>query len=186
MSVILKDLRLQLGNFKLGPLSFESAESGVHLVRGSNGSGKTSLLRMLMGRLPSFSGTIEGVSFPLGSVGVEPLMMGSWSVRENINWFSDLLGKKPDPSSLEKISPWMEKRFDHLSLGQRRQVELSFILSMNFKILLLDEPLSPLDQNQRKIYSEAIEKQASLGSLVFVTSHQENEFTQNPTKVISL
>ncbi|MBN8462824.1 MAG: ATP-binding cassette domain-containing protein [Dechloromonas sp.] len=185
MSVQFKNLELNLGKFHLGPLNFESASSGIHLIKGANGTGKTSLLRILMSRTAPTAGEIMGAQMEVGVVGVEPWMMGSWTVKENIEWFSQLLGRKPTAQNLEKISKFYEQRFDRLSLGQRRQVELSFALAMNFKILLLDEPLSPLDHEQRKIYSDLI-TQAATQNLIFITTHQENEFSDKAAKVLSL
>jgi ABC-type multidrug transport system ATPase subunit len=185
MSVQIQNLRIALGQFRLGPLDLDLPDQGVVLVRGANGSGKTSLLKTLMGRLRLQEGVITGVNFPAATVGIESLLMGSWTVKQNIHWFSQLLKMRPNQDQLKHISPLLHQQVFHLSTGMKRQVELSFALSMEFPTLFLDEPLNPLDRKQRDYYIPEIFKKAE-GSLIFMTSHYEAELKDYPTRVVTL
>ncbi|MDB5037575.1 MAG: transporter related [Bacteriovoracaceae bacterium] len=184
MSVVLNQLETSLGDFRLGPLSAEFSDVGLHLIRGKNGAGKTTLLRTLLGRLRKTAGTIVGLQFPIGVIGVEPLLIGSWTVTENAKWLSQLLQKSSSviPSELSHLAL---QRVDHLSQGLKRQVELSLLLSFNLPTLFLDEPLSPLDRAQREFYAEKVKK-AAAKSFVLMTTHFEEDLFGKPIQVLEL
>ena len=185
MGMNLNNLVVSIGHFKLGPLNFEFPETGICLVRGSNGSGKTTLFRSLMGRLRLGSGNLSGLKFPIGMIGVEPLLMGSWTVKENFKWFSKLAGHSHSDELYERCKPLFHQKASHLSTGLMRQVELSIILSLNFPTLFLDEALSPLDTKQRAFFFDKIREKAK-SSLVLMTTHHEDELMHAPDKILEL
>jgi ABC-type multidrug transport system ATPase subunit len=181
MSVVIKDLSFSLSEFKFGPRHFEFETTGLYLLRGKNGAGKTSLLRCLLGRIRKETGIIEGLQFPVGTCGLENLFIGSWNIVENINWLCELGGFKPSP--LPGHLP-LKRQVDRLSLGQKRQAELHFTLNLPVQTIFLDEPFNHLDQDHIKNSASNIQI-ASKSKLILMTSHQDIASLQF-TKVFDL
>lgn len=172
MSVVIRDLKFQLSDFSFGPQSFEFGDHGLFLIRGKNGSGKTSFLRCLLGRIRSSSGEVQGLRFPIATCGLEPLFVGSWTVKENIDWLLKLGNLAYEDKADLHSKQNLRKRFDRLSLGQRRQAELNFALHISTPVVFLDEPFTHLDQEHLALAAEEIQR-ASRTRLILMTSHQE-------------
>jgi len=184
-NISLKDLKIQLGVFTLGPFSFDFPVGSLSLIRGANGSGKTSLLRCLLGRIRQSAGHINGLPHQIGSVGSEGLLMTSWTVEQNWNFILGLLGKKtePLPSALSLIR---SKRVSHLSLGQRRKAELLSLFSLSLPLYLLDEPFSPLDQSERHFFLNELKALKTKGVTIIMTTHDEDLLTEKPAAILEL
>lgn len=177
VKISLNQIKIKMGAFELGPLQFEFSSPGLYLIRGPNGSGKTTLLKLLMRRLRPTLGTMTPISVPIGCVGVEPLLMGNWTVQENFKWFSSLLNQLSPPELHKNIQPYSFLPASKLSSGFKRQVELSLILSLPFQIFLLDEPFNSLDQTQRQLFQKKISDLAQ-ERLMILTSHEEETIFQ--------
>lgn len=153
-----QDLALWRGErFLFQGLSFSLGVSEALLLSGPNGSGKTSLLRLIAGLIRPTSGVVlwHGTSISdhdffyhdLHYVGhldaVKPLL----TVSENIDFWSNLRGGRTtvdalDHFGLREISD-VPARF--LSAGQRRRIGLARLLAAPGKLWLLDEPAVGLD-----------------------------------------
>jgi ABC-2 type transport system ATP-binding protein len=178
-----KDLEIGVGNFRSQPFSKTFEARGLYFIRGKNGAGKTTLLRTLLGRVPIVSGTFSDLQFPVGAIGIEPCFFGDWTVEQNARWLSSLLSK---PITLpEEIVPLAFQKFYHLSQGLKRQAELSLNLALELPTYFLDEPLSPLDREQRERYAKKIVERAQ-NALVLLTTHFEEELFGEPRGVIQL
>ncbi len=184
MAVQLERWEVKLGSFHLGPLSFQFEDTGLYLIRGKNGAGKTSLLRSLLGRIHA-QGKLQGLKFPIGTVGLEPLLFGSWTVKENFVWIQKLMNLEQIQNLPHALKPTSQKRFSLLSQGWKRQVELTFALYLPFECLFLDEPLSPLDADTRPVFSEQIDQLAQK-KLIIMTSHFEEDLKSKPKGVLEL
>lgn len=168
MSIHLDQVVIRRAKFRCGPLNHQFQQTGRVWIKGANGAGKSSLFMALSGRLPLAGGVIRQLPRRLTSVGVEPLCFEHWTVAENFK-FITTLGGHPQNIPAE-IAHFSELRFGGLSLGQRRQVELSTMLSIPSEMLLLDEAFSCLDQRASDFYLAKIE-QLSKSCLVLMTSH---------------
>jgi ABC-type multidrug transport system ATPase subunit len=181
-----QDISVKRGDFELPPLSFSLKSGELIALKGPNGSGKTSVLKMLQRRLRPDRGEISGLPDIIGCVGIEPTLMGSWKVSENIQWIESLSRKTCDAKILSGIEHLRHKRFDHLSLGWQRRVELALFLSLNLPLYLLDEALSPLDTEARLSARTEIERMKFSGTAFLVTSHREGDFDSLATRVVTL
>ncbi len=181
-----QDISIKRGDFQLAPLSFFLKSGELITLKGPNGSGKTSVLKMLQRRLRPDRGEILGLPDTIGCVGIEPTLMGSWRVSENIEWVESLAQRKCATKLLESIEHLRHKRFDHLSLGWQRRVELGIFLSLNLPLYLLDEALSPLDTEARLSARTEIERMKFSGTAFLVTSHREGDFDSLATRTVTL
>lgn len=157
-------------------------------MAGSNGSGKTTLFRAILGLLPILNGSLErdcllsdfgyvpqsaslDPNFPLTTG--EVVEMGSFGRLRPYQRMS--LGEKEKAKkSLDQVglSHLAAKSFFSLSGGQKQRILIARALMVNPKILVLDEPLSGVDQESRRAITELLIKlNHENGLTVFFSSH---------------
>ena len=168
-------------------LSFEINSGEVLKISGPNGSGKTSLLRLLAGLSSFDSGSINYDAFPLNSekYNLDFLYLGhlaalspELSCIENLKYSSLLGNNKLEidfSSALKKagLEKFENELVGTLSAGQKKRIALSLLFVTQSKIWLLDEPFSALDSKAINIFEQTIEKHCSIGGMCILTTHQE-------------
>ena len=157
-------------------------------MAGPNGSGKTTLFRAILGLLPILSGSLErdcllsdfgyvpqstslDPNFPLTAG--EVVEMGSYG-RLRPYQPMPVEEKEKTKKSLDQVglSHLAVKSFFSLSGGQRQRILIARALMVDPKILILDEPLSGVDQESRKAITELLIMLNGEGRLtVFFSSH---------------
>jgi len=170
-------------------LHFSLGAADVLQIEGPNGSGKTSLLRILCGLRQADAGEVFWQGEPLADVredyyanmvyiGHLPCVKGDLTVAENIRV---LLDTRSQSATLEVIDEALKQvglnGFDDvpgkaLSSGQRRRILLAFILLSNATLWILDEPLTALDvQGVDLMESMILKHREEGGSVIFTTHH---------------
>lgn len=161
-------------------------------VTGANGSGKTSLLRILCGLISPAEGVVEWQGANIYSLGEEystsisyvghrPGIKDELTAVENLRIASGLNGIEIDKSSaqraLEKIGLVAREHIPArlLSEGQRRRIALARLLVGDRKLWLLDEILTSLDKAAMAIVRSLIEEHLSGGGLAIVATHHDLE-----------
>jgi heme exporter protein A len=169
-----------------------SVNSGQCLhVRGANGSGKTSLLRILAGLASPAQGVLLWNARPLRgheSVyrrqlvyhGHQPALKDDLSAAENLTIAAHLAGfcaKPPQIAhALESFGLKTKAQFPvrYLSAGQKRRVSLARLaLGHDSTVWVLDEPFNALDQGAIHQLHQLINGHLSRGGLAILTSHQD-------------
>jgi NitT/TauT family transport system ATP-binding protein len=157
----------------------------VSLV-GPSGSGKSSLLRAIIGLQQPLAGTIES-EFAPGEVGIlfqDDALLPWRTARDNVALGLVFNGMERG-KALEQADLWLTRlglagfghRFPrHLSGGQRKRVALAQVLAMAPKLLLMDEPFASLDAIVRaRIIQDVAELVEREGISVLLVTHDLEE-----------
>lgn len=138
-------------------LNFEIAKSEIVAIVGRNGMGKTTLMKSLMGIVPSSNGNVsidsvdvggmksfERVLAGLGYVPQGRMIFPAMSVKENIETGLTSTAENEVSKDLYEIFPVLKEMSDrrggNLSGGQQQQLAIARALATQPKVLLLDEP----------------------------------------------
>jgi heme exporter protein A len=164
-------------------LDFESVTGEALAVTGANGSGKTSLLRLVAGLLHPAGGSIElaggdsELTLPEQAhyLGHRDALKPALSVMENLSFWRDFLGGATGDAakSLARVG------IDHaahlpagfLSAGQRRRLSIARLLSVKRPIWLLDEPTSALDVAGQAVFVGLMREHLSSGGMIIAATH---------------
>ncbi|MEM6346678.1 MAG: ATP-binding cassette domain-containing protein [Bacteroidota bacterium] len=165
-----KRLNGSRGPFELS-LDIELTEGELWCVMGPSGSGKTSLLRLLAGLMKPDEGLIQTPekTFYSAKVNLSPQQRGlgfvfqDYALYPHWNVWQNLKFALPKGESEDKISAILRQfslldlakhPIDRLSGGQKQRIALLRALLQNPKLLLLDEPLSALDEALRRQWQD--------------------------------
>ncbi len=160
-------------------LSFAVATGQLWLLRGANGSGKTSLLRMLAGLSPAEEGEIAwtGEPEPALWVGHQVAVSADLTARENLEFMAKLEGDYMGDVELALdavgLSGFSETLAGRLSEGQVRRVALARLSFSARRLWLLDEPLTSLDDASTRWFEERLSRQLERGGAVVMATHRE-------------
>ena len=167
-------------------LSFAVPAGACLLIEGPNGSGKTSLLRVIAGLTVPESGTItwHGRDFR-EEVRAGPLRMAfsghalalkpELSALANLEFFASLSGMRDRIGEVLEFTGLADRahlEIRHLSAGQKRRAALARTLLSNAAVWLLDEPQTNLDAAGRYAVEAAIRNHLAEGGTALVAAHQ--------------
>jgi len=188
MSVFeIKDLSCQKGfNLLFKNINFTAKESDIVQVKGANGKGKTSLLRILSSLSEPDTGQISFNDFLSDSdeyqkdilyLGHNPSISIDLTVIENLEYLRSLNNTDLNLQSLYALKKLGLANFQNefclnLSAGQKRRVILSMLVLSKSKIWLLDEPFTALDSLGIELIENLIKHHCDNGGVCFFTSHQ--------------
>ena len=186
--LIVNKLSCQRGyNILFENLSFELKSGEVLRISGPNGSGKTSLLKIIAGLNSAESGSIEfdKSNFSSKKYQEESLYLGHYaalsselSCIENLEYLKNLSKENASPNFHNALKEVGLKNYEHelarnLSAGQKRRIALSLLFISQSKVWLLDEPFTALDSDGVKIIENQIKKHCLQGGLCILTTHQD-------------
>lgn len=169
-------------------LSFKLAKGKSLIIKGHNGSGKTSLLCIIAGLLDAQSGEVkwrrkninyDPFSFreDLIYIGHKNALKEYQTVGQNLQFWRDVYGAKPTAfnAAIKKLrlKELLDMPCNMLSAGMRRRVALARLLLSPAKLWLLDEPFSHLDKKHVKIFSTIIKQHNKKGGVAVITSHNK-------------
>lgn len=171
----------------LSDIGFSVSPGETLILMGQNGAGKTTLLRVIAGLLRPSAGTIHRRG-AVGMVSHHSMMYDALSARENLAFFAKLYGLRPGKrlgETLERVGLGraMDQRVATFSRGMIQRLALARALLPEPAILLLDEPLSGLDDAGAHLLGELLGEWASGGRAVVVASHQLAELVPVATRV---
>jgi len=164
---------------------FTVLAGGVLVLQGPNGSGKTSLLKMIPGLIKNNIGRITWNNIDINKdilsfnknisyIGHKNALKPELSVIENLEFWAKFKGEielLPAAIHYFQLEDILDTKLRFLSSGWQRRVELSKLLLSNTHLWLLDEPETNLDSSTKNILRGLIEAKARDGGIVLIASH---------------
>jgi len=163
----LENISFQIGSFSLKNISFGVKKGEYFVLTGPNGAGKTTIVRIIAGLEQPISGDVflNGYCMTdtppwkrnIGYLPQDGLLFPNRTVRGNIIFPLEVRGVKKEKimeklakiTELIGITHLLDRKPDGLSGGERQKVTLARALIAEPSILLLDEPVSAIDENIR-------------------------------------
>ena len=194
--LILQNVSLQrAGNKIFEDISFSLGAGKIIIIKGKNGSGKTSLLKTILYLLEPSSGSIfwKGKILPkqlydyynnITFIGDRTTSIKQLSITENI-----LIWKKLFLSSINnekinnilkilKLDSYRNRKVNTLSLGEQKKFELLRLIIENKKYWILDEPFSSLDEDSINIIAQTFDDHCSNDGSILFSSHHDIVFSK--------
>jgi erythritol transport system ATP-binding protein len=187
------------GTHALRGVDFEVAEGKVTALFGENGAGKSTLMKILSGieaptsgglelrGLPvDFANTVEARDQGISIIHQELSLCPNLSVRDNIFMGREITGRAggvdyaAERRKVEQLMERLEEPIDpdtlvaDLRLGQQQIVEIARALSVNARILIMDEPTSALSASEVEVLFKVMRDLTAAGvSIVYISHHLE-------------
>ncbi|MGD2054342.1 MAG: cytochrome c biogenesis heme-transporting ATPase CcmA [Gammaproteobacteria bacterium] len=170
-------------------LAFSLDRGEVLQIEGPNGSGKTSLLRILSGLRRADAGSVkwqgddirhtrEDYYANMVYIGHLPCIKNDLTTLENIRVLLDTRSQSVSSANIEQalasvgLAGFEDVAGKALSSGQRRRVLLAFLLLADARLWILDEPLTALDvKGVDLVEAMILEHRTNGGSVIFTTHH---------------
>lgn len=159
----------------LSQLDLSLERGGIHGIVGYNGAGKTTLLNAIYG-IPVQRDCIRFDGTPLSRRDIAYLETESFfysriTGRDYLKLFQARSGGFDFETLCSVFSLPQDHFVDSYSTGMKKKLALTGILSLDRKVLLLDEPFNGLDLESVSVLQLALRKLCAAGKLVVVTSH---------------
>ena len=186
----------------INDLSFDIKRGETFGLLGSNGSGKTTIIRALLGIYQPTSGNllIDNKEYAVNSgikLGYLPEERGLYkkeSVMTVMTYFGQLKGLtkhdaiKWSMNYLERVglADKAKTRLDKLSGGQQQKIQLGVTIMNDPELLILDEPTKGFDPINRRLLMNIIEEHQQSGATVIFVTHQMEEVERLCDRIILL
>ena len=193
----INDLHVAYGQSEvLHGLNVSVAPNEIVAIMGRNGMGKTTLMKSLMGIVPTKSGSVnmegtelsalksyERVARGLAYVPQGRMIFSAMTVKENIETGLVASGEKEVPGDLYELFPVLlemkDRRGGNLSGGQQQQLAIARALATKPKVLLLDEPTEGIQPSIIKDIAKALNEIRKLRQITIIVSEQVLSFAMD-------
>lgn len=178
------------GNMILQDINLEFVSGKIYGVIGTNGSGKTMLLRSIAGLIRPTEGSIfvddkllhKDISFPpdMGLLIEKPELLNYLTGFENLKYLAEIkqiISEEQIEEYMRKFSldPKSKKTIKKYSLGMKQKIGIIQAIMEQQKLLVLDEPFNALDEKSVHILRELFMEFRNQGKLIIITSHHAED-----------
>lgn len=190
-AILIKDLYMSYGTKQvLNGINLEIPRGQIIGYIGPNGAGKSTTVKILLGIINNYNGTVKVMGEDISSGSVEykkkigyipetAEIYDNLTAREYITFLGELYGMESDNTEekaknlldLFGIADVYDSRIASFSKGMKQKILIISSLIHNPDILFFDEPLSGLDANSVMIFKEIMSMLAENGKTIFYSSH---------------
>jgi len=170
----------------LDSVSLDFEPGGIHVLAGPNGSGKTTILRLLAGLTRPSAGTLERPDAP-GYAFQRPNVYPDLTVAENLDVFASMVGADPEwrAELVERLrlASARHRVAAELSDGYAKKLDLTLALLKRPDTVLLDEPFADLDDLTVTHLLSLLEDYRGPERRIVVSSHRLARLTDVATRL---
>jgi simple sugar transport system ATP-binding protein len=198
MTLELVDIHKHFGPVRANDGVTLSVEEGtLHGILGENGAGKSTLMKVLSGFIEADSGKVildgevlnlrspaDAISAGIGMLHQDPLVFLPFTVLDNFLLGSpgrQRIDRNAGAAELKSMSEALGYRFSpqqqarSLTVGERQQLEITRLLWLGTRVLILDEPTTGISAAQRDQLFAVLKQLAAEGLIVLFVSHKLEE-----------
>ena len=199
--IALKNIEKRFGKFHvLKNISLSVQPGKITAIVGPNGSGKTTIIKSILGLVKPDSGdiliddkSIIGEHLYRKNIGYMPQVASfpeNLTVQEVIKMISDLRNEKINIESnlieILNLIPEMSKQIKNLSGGNKQKLIAYIALIFNPSKIIMDEPTAGLDPVASSNLKQRILEECSYGKTIFLTSHIMSEIEELADNILFL
>ena len=184
----------------IGPIDFEAGPGQVLAVAGSNGAGKSTMLRMMLGLSAPSQGHALVMGRPYGQLERPGLQVGvflggrlgdeSMTGREYLTFMAGMMGLPNVRRRVRRVlrdcglERWPKTRIKGYSTGMRQRLGVAGAIIADAPVLVLDEPFNGLDISGRLWLHDSIRQWSAAGKTVILAAHEIDELQRIATHVL--
>ena len=152
-------------------LSFQLEPGEALQVLGANGTGKSSLLRILAGLLPPVAGQLTCTG-SLGLIDERTALDPQLPLGRALHFWQQLDGPIGDAAAQMGLGTLLDVPVRYLSTGQKKRAAFARLIGQQAAVWLLDEPLNGLDARGAELACELVAQHCRNGGIAVIASHQ--------------
>lgn len=163
---------------------------------GYNGSGKTMLMRLILGLIYPTNGTVKindqvigkHIEFPpsVGMLIENPAFLADYSGKKNLQLLmalQEIEDRSEDLLIRVGLDPNDQRNYKKYSLGMKQRLGIAASIIGEPDLIVLDEPTNALDENGIRLLKNIILEERSRGALVLLACHDNNFLTELSDKI---
>ena len=189
----------------LDNVNLELTSGKVYGLKGKNGSGKTMLMRALIGLIRPTSGKVcidgkelgKDIDFPesIGFLLENPAFLDMYSGEDNLKLLAKVDGNVDKKSVENEIRGLIDdvglgqagrKKYKKHSLGMKQRLGIAAAVLGNPDIVGLDEPTNALDDDGKEMVKSVVRKQKERGALVIISCHDMQTLEELSDEIVKL
>lgn len=189
--------RVYRGKIALSNVSFELAAGKTCLLLGPNGSGKTTMMKMIAGLVSPTSGSIQFDALPIcpaskreiAYMPTENYFYNYMSVRDAGRYYADFFSDfdfHNFENMIERARIAMDARIRTLSSGMSAKLRLALTLSRDAKLMMFDEPINGVDMITRDWVIDEIAARRNGERIQLISTHLVEQAEHIADSVICL